>query len=99
MVVAVVTWQGLIGGGRLLTLQEVAREVVEARRGQQQQLREGGGGGGQGLMLPLSEGFRGRQVFSHVLEGSAGEGGVFLVTALCMKKLAASWGAYMAEIL
>lgn len=98
MVVAVVMWQGLIGGGRLLTLQEVAREVVEARRGQQQR-EGGGGGGGQGLMLPLSEGFRGRQVFSHVLEGSAGEGGVFLVTALCMKKLAASWGAYMAEIL
>jgi hypothetical protein len=51
-----------------------------------------------GVMLPLSEALRGRQVFCHVLRGTEGEGGVYLVTALHMTKLASSWANYLAEI-
>lgn len=55
-------------------------------------------GPGEGVMLPLSEALRGRQVLCHVLGEAQEEGGVYLVTALHMTKLASSWANYLAEI-
>lgn len=99
--------QNLMGGGRLLSLEEIGQYItqqpiscaVPSSGGTSTTIIDGGGGkeeeeGAAMSLLPLSEGHRGRQIYVDLDRG----GGVYLVMALSSRKIGTSWGQFLHDI-